>query len=253
MLTDSTEQTKNNLTKIETRSIEKLRRDLGSDIIAALANPAVVEIMLNSNGTLWVEDDDGMKLVGEIKESQAESILKMVASFLDVELSATNPLIECELPYNGSRFEGILPPAVARPTFAIRKKAETIYTLEDYVTSGILTNSQKSTIKKGIKERKNFVIVGGTSSGKTTFTNAVIRGIEDLTPNHRLVIIEDTNEIQCRAKNTVIMRCNANFDMLTALKATMRLRTDRILIGEVRGGQTLCMLKTWNTGLVAVS
>lgn len=235
-------------TKIEKRTLEKLKRDLGKQIIEALADPTITEIMLNSNGTLWIESFDGMEQIGEMLPTQAESILRMVASCLEFPLSITNPLIECELPFNGSRFEGILPPAVEKPTFTIRKKSERIFTLTDYVNQGILTEKQRKIIDKGIIQRKNIVVVGGTASGKTTFTNAIIRGIEDLTPKHRLIIIEDTNEIQAKGKNNVIMRCNSNFSMLTALKATMRLRPDRILIGEVRGGEALVMLKAWNTG-----
>lgn len=99
-----------------------------------------------------------------------------------------------------------------------------------------------------IKKRKNILVVGGTGSGKTTFTNAIIDSIVRIHPNHRLIIIEDTAEIQCAAKNKLTLRATEETSMLRLLKATMRLRPDRILIGEVRGKEALDLLKAWNTG-----
>ncbi len=243
-----TKEIDNSAHVVDKRAIEKLRRDLGPLILGALEDPDVIEIMLNSNGTLWTEANGVMKKIGVINKSQAESILRMIASLMHVIVDEKNPILECELPFEGSRFEGLLPPSVENPTFAIRKKAVKIYTLDDYVKSGTLTAHQKELIEQAVKSRLNILAVGGTSSGKTTFVNAIIDCIEQLTPEHRLIIIEDTNEIQCKGENTVIMRTNIHFSMLNALKVTMRLRPDRILVGEVRGGEALTMLKSWNTG-----
>ncbi len=244
------------LTPTQERLIKKIERELGSIALKALRDPNVIEIMLNSDGSLWIEKHGTpMERVGTINESNARALLGTIASYLDTAVTADNPIIECELPIDGSRFEGLLPPVVSHPSFTIRKKATQIFTLEDYVKNKIITKEQFEVIKKAIynpedphQNKKNILIVGGTGSGKTTLTNAVIDGMVKATPDDRIVIIEDTAEIQCSAKNNVILRSVEKVSMLSLLKATMRLRPDRILVGEVRGKEALDLLKSWNTG-----
>lgn len=228
---------------------DKIRRELGPIINKALDDDSVIEIMLNSDGTLWLERfGKNMECVGSIQFSVAKSLIGTIASYLDTSITVDHPILECELPNDGSRFEALIPPVVAHPTFTIRKKAKKVFTLQDYVDSGTLSNDQKKLIEECIALRKNILVVGGTGSGKTTFTNAIIEGIVKINPEHRIVIIEDTAEIQCSAENNVILRATADVDMLKLLKATMRLRPDRILVGEVRGKEALDLLKAWNTG-----
>jgi len=159
------------------------------------------------------------------------------------------------LSLDGSRFEGLLPPIVNKPTFTIRKKASQIFTLEEYHQQKILSKEQYLQIKKAIynpedleQSKKNILIIGGIGSGKITLANVIIDGIVQQTPDDRIVIIEDTVEIQCAAKNSVILRTSNKVNMLTLLRATMRLRPDRILVGEVRGAEALDLIKSWNTG-----
>lgn len=228
---------------------EKIRRELGKQINDALDNDNVIEIMLNSDGTLWIEEfGKEMEMIGKLSFSASKSLIGTVASYLGTEVTLEHPYIECELPLDGSRFEAVIPPIVEHPTFAIRKKAKRVFSLENYVENGILTQNQKEILDKCIKERKNILVVGGTGSGKTTFVNAIIEGIVRLAPNHRLCIIEDTSEIQCSALNKVILRATTDVSMLQLLKIVMRLRPDRILVGEVRGKEALDLLKAWNTG-----
>lgn len=237
----------NNESKL--RIVEKIKRELGKDILAALDDDSVIEIMLNDDGSLWLEKfGEEMSYIGEISFSAAKSLIGTVASYLDTSVTVEHPILECELPIDGSRFEALIPPVVTRPTFTIRKKAKKIFTLNDYVSSGILSQNQMEVLEQHIADRKNILVVGGTGSGKTTFTNAIIEGIVRITPAHRIVIIEDTAEIQCFAKNRVILRSTTDVSMLKLLKATMRLRPDRILVGEVRGKEALDLLKAWNTG-----
>jgi len=139
-------------------------------------------------------------------------------------------------------------PVVSKPTFTIRKKASKLFTLKDYISTGVITPEKAELIKKAVEKRMNILVVGGTGSGKTTLTNAIIDQMVKITPKHRLVIIEDTVEIQCASENAVILRSVDQVDMRRLLKATMRLRPDRILVGEVRGGEALDLLKAWNTG-----
>lgn len=238
------------------RLIKKIKIELGSLCLQALENPNVIEIMLNSDGTLWIEElGKPIVQIGTMPESKVKALLGTIASYLNTTITASNPILECELPIDGSRFEGLLPPIVNKPTFTIRKKASQIFTLEEYYQQKVLSKEHYFQIKKAIynaedtgQSKKNILIVGGTGSGKTTLANAIIDGIVQQTPNDRVVIIEDTAEIQCAAKNSVILRTSNKVNMLTLLRATMRLRPDRILVGEVRGAEALDLIKSWNTG-----
>lgn len=232
------------------RVLDKLKREMGSSILDLLNQDDVVEIMLNPDGRLWCERiGKEMEVIGEMSSPNAISMMNTIAKLLDTTITTENPVLECELPIDGSRFEGVIPPIVAKPTFALRKKAKKIFTLENYVHDGIMDNAQKELIIQAVDSRQNILVVGGTGTGKTTLTNAIIDAVANRHPGHRLVIIEDTNEIQCKSKNSVVMRSNINVSMLTLLKVTMRMRPDRILVGEVRGGgETLALLKAWNTG-----
>ncbi|HDX6298052.1 TPA: P-type conjugative transfer ATPase TrbB [Campylobacter fetus subsp. venerealis] len=236
-------------TEFQERIITKIRREFGDKIINILNDDKTIELMLNSDGKLWVEKlGSDMECWGKFPESKAKSIISSVASFLDTTANADNPILECEFPLDGSRFEALLPPIVSMPTFTIRKKAIKIFTLEDYLSNNILTENQKNLIENAIIDRRNILVVGGTGSGKTTFCNAIIDGMSKLTPEHRIIIIEDTAELQCASKNKVILRSTDKVSMLRLLKATMRLRPDRIIVGETRGKEALDLLKAWNTG-----
>lgn len=235
--------------EFDKRIQEKLRRELGPLVCDLLADPKVQEIMLNPDGTLWVDrHGEQMAAVGFMSATQAESLMGTVASTLKTQITAINPILECELPLDGSRFEALIPPLVSAPTFTIRRKASAIFTLEQYVSSGIMTFEQSTAIKNAIAQKKNILVVGGTSSGKTTLTNAIIDYMPTCNPDDRIVIIEDTGELQCSAKNVVQLRAVDHVDMTRLLKATLRLRPDRILVGEVRDGAALALLKAWNTG-----
>ena len=231
------------------RSHDALRRALGADILAALADDQVVEIMLNPAGDLWSDSHaGGMQCIGKIDRVRAMSIVATVAAMLGTTVTPESPILECELPLDGSRFEALIPPVVPAPTFALRKRAKLIFTLADYVDGGVMTALQATLIKTAVAERKNILIAGGTGTGKTTLANAVLNEISAISPDHRIVIIEDVLELQCSVKNTVFLRTSANIDQVSLLRATLRLRPDRIVVGEVRDKSALALLKAWNTG-----
>lgn len=232
----------------EQRLIQKLTVELGQKITEALYDKEVVEIMLNPDGQLWIEKRGEMIPAGTMSAVNALALMGTIASALGVVVNRDHPVLEGELPLDGSRFQGLVPPIVQAPTFAIRKKAGIIFSLEDYQTSHALNECQAQFLADSVKNHKNILIAGGTGSGKTTFTNALILKMVELCPDERLVIIEDTSEIQCSATNTVMLRSSLNVDMLMLLKSTLRLRPDRILVGEVRGKEALALLKAWNTG-----
>jgi len=228
---------------------EKLLRELGPNIREALADPLVIEVVLNPDGKLWVERlGEEMQVVGAMASSNAESLMATIASSLSTTITRERPVLEGELPTDGSRFEGMIPPVVLRPSFAIRKKASRVFSLEEYVGNGIMTEAQRLGIVDAVKSRRNILVVGGTGTGKTTLLNAIILVISEVSPEHRVVIIEDTVELQCSSKNVVQLRTSDTVTMQGLLRVTMRLRPDRILVGEVRGAEALALLKAWNTG-----
>jgi type IV secretion system protein VirB11 len=157
-------------------------------------------------------------------------------------------LIEGELPLDGSRFAGQLPPVVQEPTFAIRKKAVSVFTLDQYLEQNIMTGLQISCVKQAIADHKNILVIGGTGSGKTTLVNAIIQEMVVCNPSERVCIIEDTGEIQCTAENCVQYHTTLEVTMTMLLKTILRMRPDRILVGEVRGPEALDLLDAWNTG-----
>lgn len=234
---------------VKDRAKEKLKRDFGSLIGNALDDLKTIEIMLNADGRLWQERLGGkMECIGHISEARAESIIKTIAGFHGKEVTRLKPLLEGELPLDGSRFAGQLPPVVSRPTFAIRKKAINIFTIDDYVQSKIMSKAQAQTIKEAVCTHHNILVIGGTGSGKTTLVNAIITEMVMNEPQERLFIIEDTGEIQCIAENCVQYHTTLDVDMTQLLKTTLRMRPDRIIVGEVRGAEALDLLDAWNTG-----
>ncbi|MGB7300323.1 MAG: P-type conjugative transfer ATPase TrbB [Burkholderiaceae bacterium] len=235
--------------RTEDRLLTKLRRELGPYLTASLGDPSVVEVMVNPDGEIWVEQmGKSSVVVGRISQAESHSIIATVAAVLGRVVNAESPILEGELPTDGSRFEGLLPPVVSAPVMTIRKRASQIFSLDDYVRTGIMSGAQRAAISKAVTNRKNILICGGTGSGKTTLTNAVIAEIVALTPDDRLVLIEDTYELQCSAKNHVALHATENISMDRLLRATLRMRPDRILVGEVRGPEALALLKSWNTG-----
>ncbi len=231
------------------RLVRKLQEALGATICAALEDSSVVEVMLNPDGRLFVERlGEGITTLGSLPAGAAEVIIGSVAHALQTEADDMQPIISGELPIGGHRFEGLLPPVVSAPTFSIRRRASRLIPLDDYVDDGIMTESQAGSITDAISRRLNIVVAGGTGSGKTTLANAVIAEIVRQAPEQRLLILEDTAEIQCAAENAVSLHTSDTADMARLLKSTMRLRPDRIIVGEVRDGAALTLLKAWNTG-----
>src|SRR6201993_1808175 len=231
------------------RRLEKLRRDFGPTFLAALEHPQTIEILLNADGTLWQEKLGGqMEIIGEMSAARAEAVMRTIAACLNTVITWDHPMLEGELPLDGSRFAGQLPPVVAAPTFAVRKRASSVFTLNQYVEQGIMTPEQKQKLCSAIREHQNILVIGGTGSGKTTLTNGLIHEMTCSCPHERIIIIEDTGEIQCAARNAVLYHTAGEVTMTALLKTSMRMRPDRILVGEVRGAEALDLLMGWNTG-----
>ena len=231
------------------RARGKLRRDLGESLLAAISDPCTVEVMLNADGRLWQERlGEPMRCIGVMGQQQAEAVIKTVAGFHGLEITRDRPMLEAEFPLDGSRFAAQLPPVVSAPTFALRKKAVRVMDLDDYVDNGVMTPAQHAAITEAVRAHHNILVVGGTGSGKTTLVNAIIHQMVHCDPEERIFIIEDTGEIQCSAENFVQYHTTPQVGMTGLLRASLRMRPDRILVGEVRGPEALDLLMAWNTG-----
>ena len=230
------------------RLLSMLSTALGDPINKLLAEDDVVEIMVNPDGHLWIDRlSKGRSDTGVIiRPEDAQRVIELVSSSTGSVCNAASPMVSAELPGCGSRFQGILPPVTSVPVFTIRKKALMVFTLDDYVAEQIMTAPQKNKIIDAVHSKKNILIIGGTGSGKTTLANAILNEIAKT--NDRCIIIEDTQELQCSALDVVFMRSREHVSMNDLLRATMRLRPDRIIVGEVRGPEALSLLKALNTG-----
>jgi len=231
------------------RRVRMLRTAMGPEIAAALEDPEVVEVLLNPDGSLWVDRlGSGREPTGTtLTPVVAERIIRLVAAHVRAEVHAGAPILSAELPETGERFQGVLPPVVRAPSFAIRKRALRIITLSRYVADGILSEAQAVFLRRAVRERQNIVIAGGTSTGKTTLANALLDEIAET--RDRVLILEDTVELQCRSADHVCMRTEPGVSTMADLvRSTLRLRPDRVVVGEVRGGEALDLIKIWGTG-----
>ena len=226
-----------------------LRTALGPAIAQWLEDPTVIEVLLNPDGRLWIDRlREGLTETCEcLSPADGERIIRLVAHHVGAEIHAASPRVSAELPETGERFEGLIPPVVAAPAFAIRKPAVAVFTIDDYVAAGIMTAAEANILRRAVAERQNILVAGGTSTGKTTLVNALLAELAAI--GDRVVLIEDTRELQCKAPNLVALRTKDGVASLADLvRSSLRLRPDRIPIGEVRGAEALDLLKAWGTG-----
>jgi len=232
----------------------KIKEELGDEILDALANKSVLEIIVNPDATLWVDTFEGMKKVKKLDQGKVNNLIKTIGSIAGEPVNKDNPEISAELKllvneeYRLYRFEGIISPITSGPTITIRKPSEVIKTMSDYEDDQIMTTDQGEKLRKMIEEKKSILVVGATGSGKTTFCNALLDHMAKKAKNERVIILQDTIELQCSLENKVELKTSENADMSKLLKYTMRLRPDRIIVGEVRGKEANALIKAWNTG-----
>ena len=231
------------------RGVRMLRTALGASVGGWLDDPATIEVMLNPDGRLWIDRlGEGVSDTGQrMAAADGERVIRLVAHHVGVDVHADCPRVSAELPETGERFEGLLPPVVAAPSFAIRKPAVAVFSLSDYVAGGIMSPGQAAMLRDAVAARRNILVAGGTSTGKSTLTNALLAEIAGT--SDRIVLIEDTRELQCASPNLVALRTKDGVATLSDLvRSALRLRPDRIPIGEVRGAEALELLKAWGTG-----
>jgi Flp pilus assembly CpaF family ATPase len=256
---------------IDSRIEEKFLRELGPFLREALKDELTEDICLNPDGRIWVKKrGTGFIHMSNMLDVQSQTLIGTIAYLRENRVvNSDTPILEVDLPIYKSRFEAIVPPVVLAPIFAIRGRATYVQTIADYVKSGIISHKDDplnarrrredrlakcagknhgEIFELAVRERWNILVAGSTGSGKTTLCNALLEAQKRLTPNHRTILIEDTPELNCEVENAVAMLSSAKTTMLDCLKATMRLKPDRISVGEVRGGEALTLLKSWNTG-----
>ena len=236
------------------RTQNKLKQDLGPLVLSALLDEEIYEVLLNPDGVLWVDGYKGKREYGLMSPDTAKNLINTVASVSDEIVTHKNPSFSGELwveineEFKLFRFQAFIPPVVTYPAFAIRKRAGQVIPLEDYVKDGIITPPQEKIIKESVEQRKSILVIGGTQSGKTTLCNAILDCIAKTHPEDRVIIIEDTQELKCNVKDSVTMRASPMKTMNDLIFDSMRIRPDRIIIGEVRGKEAHSLIKAWNTG-----
>ena len=236
---------------VSDRKVAALRQAMGPVIAEALSDRMVVEVMVNPDGKIWIDKiGEGRAYTGQnLAHDDADRILRLLADHAGEVVTRDRPRISATLPVTGERFQGAFMPIVASPAFAIRKRPEVIFSLADYVDRGIMTAAMAEVLRQAAQGRQNLLIAGGTGSGKTTLANAILA--EPAFSADRVVLIEDTAELQCAAPDRIEMltkRTEPQVTMTDLVRDTLRLRPDRIIIGEVRDGSALDLLKAWNTG-----
>ena len=230
------------------RHLDMLTTSFGNEIDKLMQDDEVIEIMVNPDGQLWIDSLTQGKYYTKVifAANQVSNIIKLVAAHRQMIANYDHPEIACELPKSGARFQGWLPPIVDQPSFTIRKKAIRVFTLNDYVAANSLTAEQAKMLRDAVKSKKNILIAGSTASGKTTFANALLNELKD--SNERIVVLEDLPELQISADDTIKLRTSHTVSMRDLVKGSLRMRPDRIIVGEVRDGAALELLKAWNTG-----
>lgn len=236
------------------RTQNKLKQDLGEVIFSALKDDEIYEILLNPDGVLWIDGYQGKREYGHMSSAAAKNLINTVASVADCSVTPRNPSFSGELwveideEFKLFRFQAFIPPIVAYPVFAIRKRAGRVISLEEYLYDQVLNQTQYEAIREYVQQRKSILVIGGTQSGKTTLCNAILDCIAKTHPEDRVIIIEDTQELKCQVKDCVIMRATFERSMNDLIFDSMRMRPDRIVIGEVRGKEAYSLIKAWNTG-----
>lgn len=233
----------------DARGLSRLLNDLGSDILNALKDSFINEIMLNCDGSLFIEHkNNGMMKIGQLDPIKAAVIIRTLASILGKELSNNSPILSGELPFDGSRFEGLLPPLTAKPIFSIRKHNALSLPLADLVKNKMLNEKEAEFLKEAIAERRTIIVSGSTGCGKTTLINALLNELSHICPQDRVISIEDTKELNIKVKNKVALFTSQTSDMSVLLKSALRLRPDRLIVGEVRGCEALDLIDAFSTG-----
>ena len=230
------------------RLLAGLQRALGDDLLAALADPATVELYRNPDGTVWQEcHGTGRRRLCQLTDAAADQVVRLAASTMDDAVHRDRPCVSATLFDGRVRFQGSLPPVVPSATFVMRVAAAAVFPLHQYVEQGVMPQAWADLLSSAVADKQNLLVAGGTGSGKTTLLNALVGLVEE----DRVITIEDTRELRVTAADHVGLLTKPTeprVSMSELVRLTLRMRPDRILVGEVRGGEALDLVKAWNTG-----
>lgn len=228
----------------------------GLDALQPLVDdPAITEVMINGPDNIFIEKGSGMERA-EVDIESAEKLadlIQVMVGKVNRSVNEANPIVDARLP-DGSRVHVVLPPvALNGPVVTIRKFPASPFSLEQLIERGLMGEEAGELLRRLVRARYNLFIAGGTGSGKTTLLNALARYID---PGERVITIEDSAELKIRGiANLVSLETrNANaegkgkIDMRDLIRASLRMRPDRIIVGEVRGAEAYDMLQAMNTG-----
>ena len=212
-----------------------------------LLDDGITEIMVNKKGIVIIEKENVLQETETyLTCMQIESIIRVIASSNNIYVNTQNPSFSANLcPYK-FRFQGIIPPASESPIFCIRKKNKYDMSLDDLAVLNTINDKQKQYLKENLALKKNILVAGGTGSGKTTLVNALLS--DGILEEERIVVIEDTPELYCNSANGFRLLTSKDYSYTNAIKDVLRMRPDRIIIGELRDSAALDLLKAWNTG-----
>jgi P-type conjugative transfer ATPase TrbB len=232
---------------------EIMERLLGPEVSTLLADPDVTELYVNPDGRVRVDTRSQGRHATELvlEANRIRAFLNTVASSLGTPLGDASPMLEAELPrgtFRGARLQGFVPPCVPEVTFVVRNPPARVYRLDELVETGVLRPEHRLALRQAVLERLNILVAGGTRSGKTTFANALLAEIAELCPTDRLVILEDTIELQCVAADHLALRTCPGVSLADLVRATLRASPTRIVVGEVRDHSALDLVDAWGTG-----
>lgn len=234
------------------RMLDNLLNDDMKEFLPYLEDDSVTDIAVVDSGEIIITQfGKGRTFTGiYVPDFIVERIIKATASLLGRPLGSYTgfPILEGRIPKYNARITGLMQPNCIRPELQIRKPPKEIYSLENYLESGRMTQEQYDVIVQNIKERKNIIVSGSTGSGKTTCTNAIIKKMVEFTPDDNFYIVEDTPELQCEARMKTMLQITLD-DAEKAVKESLRFSPDRIIFGEVRTGIVMReLLDAWKTG-----
>jgi type IV secretion system protein VirB11 len=239
-------------------SVQLMMNSLGGEAVEVLSRGDVNEIYVNPGRAgepleIWSDGRGGKEPTGVyLREEGVRQFLNAVATTRGEEITADKPHIQAQLPYgdpfHGARLQGIIPPVTSQATLVIRKHSKDVFTLDSYVEYGTMSPAQRQALADAVRNHENIVVAGGTGSGKTTLTNAVLLEVHALTPDDRIVLLEDTPELQCQAEDYLAMRTSPEVSMKKLVYLTLRCTPNRIVVGEVRDDAAYDLLDAWATG-----
>jgi len=233
---------------------EMMARYLGPSITAAFADEDVTEIYVNpQDGRVRVNTYSQGKAEtgGNIGSDRLEMFLNAVATAQGITLGAHAPTLQAELPegiFRGARLQGFVAPAASGVAIVVRKRPTRVFPLASYVAGGLMSPECRDTLKAAIAAHKTIIVAGGTGTGKSTLLGALLQEIAEQCPHERVVVLEDTVELNCPVRDHLALRTTAELSLAALVKATLRTSPNRIVIGEVRDQAALDFLDAAVTG-----